>query len=102
MTNTTELRKRYRKAFGYGLWEDVDNGMISRDHEVLAFIQQEIEAAERRRTEEVFNIMRDTHQAMEASGKSDAKFLEGHGFAVLSIREIMLEQSSKFLKNPER
>lgn len=44
---TPELRKAYRDTFGYGLWEDAEKGLVSRDHEVLQFIAEQREEAVR-------------------------------------------------------
>ena len=54
MTEIPEsLRKAYRDTFGYGLWEDAEKGLVSRDHEVLQIIAAQREEAVREVIEEL-------------------------------------------------
>lgn len=102
MTKTTEeLKQRYRKAFGYGLWEDAEKGMVSRDHEVLTFLQSEIEAAEKAKEkqfkEATVKFFKEQKEIAQIRG--DAFWV--HEFD-LQIFGQPLNGCSLFLKNPEQ
>ena len=109
MTNTTELRKRFDKTVlaqdglihkAEEAWEDYcrnSNGFVPKfwcsrffpSDDILKFLQSEIEAAERRRTEECVDIL---------SQLTMCETMTAHEILLDAIKRI----ESKFLKNPER